>query len=111
MAEQLTQEEIDSILKNIEMGENDDIDTISIIRDATESLARPKSITLLAMIKRLEWARKNESFENIREARKAVHEAAFNNWLAKKKISRSDYYLLMNRELVKRGYLPRFRNY
>ena len=107
MTEHMTQDEIDRLTNSFLNG--DELDTNSILEESDNVLALPINKTMLAMVKRLEWTRRNESFENIREARKALHEAAFNNWLIKKRMTRYDYYSLMNRELKKRGYPPYFR--
>jgi hypothetical protein len=105
--ENLSQDEIDLLTKSFLSGE--DIDTSSVQNETDDILAIPKSRTMLAMVKRLEWARKNESFEAVREARKSLHSAAFNLWLTKRKMTRADYCQLINRELAKRGYPPYFR--
>jgi ADP-heptose:LPS heptosyltransferase len=105
--EHLSQDEIDRLTKTFLSGE--EIDTSQVQHEADNVLAIPKSKTMLAMISRLEWTRKNGSYDDVIEARKALHEAAFNLWLAKKRMTRWDYYNLINRELSRRGY-PQFFN-
>ena len=97
----LDQEQIDHLLRQIESGE--EVDVTSVQQETSSILAQPKSRTMLAMVKRLEWARLNGSYEEAREARKFLHESAFENWLAKHKMDRKDFYQLLNREAKKRG--------
>ena len=107
--EVLNQEQIDHLLRQIESG--DEVDVTSVQEETSSVLASPKSRTMLAMIKRLEWARYNGSFEEVREARKFLHESAFENWLIKRKLDRREFYQLMNREAKRRGMKPPYPRY
>jgi len=49
------------------------------------------------------------AYEEIIEARKNLHRAAFSNWLFKKRLTKNEYYRLMNNEAVKRGLNPPFK--
>ncbi|MCL2879078.1 MAG: hypothetical protein FWF29_02420 [Treponema sp.] len=71
--------------------------------------SKNKSHTMLSMLKRLEFARENLSFEDERDARITLHAAAFDLWLSKHNMTRNDYYQFVNRELRKRNYPYRFK--
>jgi hypothetical protein len=105
--EKMSQDEIDRLLTSITSPQ--DIDLSAVTNEADHSLLKPKYQTLLAMLRRLEFARINLSFEEQYEARKALHCAAFDLWLARRGMTNHDYYHLINRELQKRGYPPFFR--
>jgi hypothetical protein len=104
--EKMSQEEIDRLIMNSLSPQ--EMDFSSITSEADQTLLKPKYQTLLTELRRLEFARNALSFEEQKEARYALHCAAFALWLARKGMTRNDYYNLINRELKKRGYPPYF---
>ena len=105
MAEQLSQSDID-ILTSQYLSETG-VDASIVLKETENIDSKSKSKTMLSMLKRLEYARENESFYKVREARKSLHIAAFDLWLSRKGMTRNEYYALMNKELKKRG-LPEY---
>ena len=95
--EKLTQAEIDMIVE----GHQDGI--IPEFTDSELNNIKGKYKPLQSAIARLDYARKNLSFAKQREAEKAVRHAAFDLWLANRRMKKRDYYQMMNRELAKRG--------
>ena len=104
MSEKMTQEEIDRYMESINSGIPDpppvNAKTINI---------EMKYRTLLSMIARLNYAWNNMPPDGLAEAKRQVHHAAFNLWLANRDMTQNEYYWLMNRELKKRGYPPFFK--
>ena len=107
MQDKMSQEEIDILMNSLTSTEVEMSTSIMLNIDST--IARKKYKTVLYMISRLEFARANSSFSEQKEARKALHCAAFDLWLFNRNMTRHDYYWLMNKELKKRGYFPIFK--
>jgi hypothetical protein len=106
-SEKMSQDEIDSLMKNILSGEIDDPAALLSVND--EAGGRIKYHAVTAALSRYEFALENhKSFAEIREARKYLHHAAFQLWLFKHGLTKIEYYKLINRELVKRGRPPFF---
>jgi len=106
--EQMTQQEIDALLNSISMGE---------IEDPTKELSKSalntdevkyKYNAVVSCKERLNYALTNCSFDEIDEAAKNLHRAAFSNWLFGHGLDRAGYYKLMNKEAIKRGLRPPF---
>lgn len=107
--EKLTQDEID-VLVRANMGMIND--TWSFLENA--KLIESANIKKQAMIvarKRYEYALKHLGQEDIKEARRCLHNTAFDLWLSKKGLTRTEYYQLMNKEAIKRGLPPPFADY
>jgi len=109
MQEKMTQDEIDALLNNLNAG-NIEIKTDSLY----ESPLNPDEIkykynAIVACKARYDYALRNESFDNIKEAAKNLHRAGFSNWLFRHGLDRDGYYRLMNKEAKKRGFEPPFR--
>jgi hypothetical protein len=106
MQEQMTQDEIDSLLNNIGLGE---FDTSSL---ESSKISGEVSKRYWNDIKRWDerytWACYHGDYEYILECKLNLHRAGFSNWLLKRGITREYYYRLMNREAKKRGFNPPF---
>lgn len=96
----LTQAEIDSLINNI--GEMEFIDISPTKQSGNSREVMNKYKTVIATRKRLEWARANESFEQIEEARRCFHHAAFSLWLINHKMNIHDFKSLLQREAKKK---------
>jgi len=108
MQETMTQEEIDKLMQNISMGEIDDPVNSIFHSSLNADECKFKYNAIRAAIARYDHALLNGSIDEAKEARRNLHRAAFSNWLLKKSMTKIEYYSLMNRELQKRGYPPRF---
>ena len=95
---QMTQAEIDALVGNHLDGKTPEYTEAESIK------IKERYHTLLSMKTRLEFARSNLSFHGQREAAKAVHSAAFGLWLANRRMTKQEYYRLVNKELEKRGF-------
>ena len=106
--EKLTQDEIDALVM-ANAGTIDD--TWNFLKNSalTESLNNKKRAIVIAR-KRYEYALKNRSADEINEARRCLHNTAFELWLFKKGLTKNEYYELMNKEAAKRGLPPPFNN-
>jgi len=109
MQEKMSQEEIDKLMQSIGMGELED--PVSAVYHSTlnPEECKFKYSAISAGTERYDYALLNGSFEDVREARKNLHRAGFNNWLLKHSLTKNEYYEIINRELIKRGYPPFFR--
>ena len=98
----MTQDEIDALTRSYRSGEIEQ----PIVKVSDE--CRHKYNAALAAKARYEYALSNSFFGGIEEARKNMHTAAFGNWLYKHKMTKREYYRLMNMEAQKRGLRPPF---
>jgi hypothetical protein len=96
MSEQMTQDEIDALIGNVSSVEDDHFDKKYSIR------IRNKYRAVNAAKKRYEFALLNLSFGEIKEARRYLHHAAFELWLANRSMTKSEYYELIKKEMKKR---------
>lgn len=109
--EKMTQEEIDTLLHNFTMGEIED-PTVKLMESVlNQDEVKYKYNAIVCCKERYEYALFNELFENIKEAAKNLHRAAFSNWLFRHGLDKAGYYRLMNKEAKKRGMHPPFKNY
>jgi len=104
----LSQDQIDSLMQTIELGEFEDESVNDLRTPLNPDEVKYKYNDIVASKERLDYALLNGTFEETKDAANNLHNAAFNNWLLKKGLSRKEYYLLMNREAVKRGIRPPF---
>jgi len=107
--DKMTQDEIDNLLNSLNAG------SMEIVTDSLyESPLNPEEVKykfndITACKARYDFALRNESFENIKEAARNLHRAAFANWLFKHGLDKAGYCKLMNREAKKRGMPPPFK--
>ena len=104
--ENLTQAEIDAlVMANVGIID----DTWNFLKNSAlaETLIVKNRAIIIAR-KRYEYALKHLSSDEIKEARKCLHNTAFDLWLFKKGLTKNEYYKLMNKEAVKRGLNPPF---
>jgi hypothetical protein len=92
------------------MGEIEDPTTKLTESTLDKDLVRYKYNAVVACKKRLDYALTNCSFDEIDEAAKNLHRAAFSNWLFRYGLDRTGYYKLMNKEAAKRGLRPPFKS-
>jgi len=104
----MTQQEIDSLLNSISMGEIEDPTNKLTETIFDKDQVRYKYNAVVACKERLDYALTNCSFDEIDEAAKNLHLAAFSNWLFRHGLDKEGYYKLMNKEAVKRGLRPPF---
>ena len=107
--EQMTQSEIDALMRNISDGDIDDPSIIALGGSLDPIEAKNRYNAVAAAKKRYEWAMQNSSFDEAEQARRNMHRAAFGNWLFRHGMRRDDYYKLVNREAASRGLRPPFR--
>jgi len=101
--EQMTQDEIDTLLNSLNTGEAEIITDNLYVSPLNPDEVKFRYNDIVACKARYDYALTNESFENIKEAAKNLHRAGFSNWLLKHSLDRAGYYQLMNREAKKRG--------
>jgi len=106
--EKMTQEEIDSLLNTISIGEFVDPTTKLMESTLDKEQVKFKYNAVVSCKERLDYALTNCSFDEINEAQKNLHIAAFSNWLFRHGLDRKGYYELMNREAKARGLKPPF---
>ena len=104
----MSQDEVDSLLKALEAGEIDENPDVLRGSGLDPKECKYKFNAIHAAKVRYEYALKNGTFEEAEEGRKNLHRAAFSNWLFKHKITKHEYYQLLNAEAVKRGLQPPF---
>jgi flagellar motor switch protein FliM len=107
--EKMTQDEIDALLNNLKIGEFEDP-----ITKLNESSLNPEQVkykynAIVSCKARYEYALKNGTYEDIREAARNLHRAGFSNWLFKYGLDRESFCRLMNREAKKRGLRQPFK--
>jgi hypothetical protein len=108
----LSQDEIDLLTQSIHAGEFDDPAAQLGKPTTTPVGARERYNDRLAYKARYEYAVLNGSFQDIAEAAKNLHNAAFANWLLWKGFSnKEDYYKFMNNEAKKKDMPPPFKRY
>jgi len=102
LAEKLSQDDIDSLMKQYFEPDVKDLKTVDI------GLVQ-KSHTMRSMLNRLTFARENGGYREIKYAGHAYHVAAFDLWLAIHGFDRDGYVAFVNREFEKRGMKTRIR--
>jgi len=107
--EQMTQDEIDTLLNSLNAGEAEIITDNLYESPLNPDEVKYKYNDIVACKARYDYALKNESFENINEAAKNLHRAGFSNWLFRHGLDRAGYFKLMNREAKKRGMREPFK--
>jgi vancomycin permeability regulator SanA len=108
----MTQDEIDVLMQSISTGEFE-----NPAAQLGESTLNPDDVRyryndIVACKARYEYAVLNGSRQDIAEAAKNLHRAAFANWLLRSGFSsKEDYAEFMNNEAKKRGLKPPFKRY
>ena len=96
--ETISQDEIDDLVKSVQLGEAVDVDKLRLSGDDTNER------NLRAACKKLIHCYEVEAPEYmIEQARQNVHNIAFKQWLKMRSISREDYINTMRKEIAGRG--------
>ena len=101
MAEILTQDEIDTLMSSLNSGEAE-ATADRVDQGLLANTVRAKYKTVVSAMKRYDFALECLSFDEAREARLYFHIAVFELWLAKKNMTRKDYWRLIKREISRR---------
>jgi hypothetical protein len=102
LAEILTQDEIDTLMSSLNSGEAGDDAAGRADRGALDDAIRAKHKTVVAAMKRYDFALECCSFDEVKDARFYFHIAAFDLWLANRNMTRRDYRQLIRREISRR---------
>ena len=96
----LSQNEIDDLLVSLQSFDPIDISPLEKSAASREVLDKYKTVNYAN--KRLDWARENQSYDEVREARRNLKEAAFDLWLANHKMTRYEFKNMIEREKKKK---------
>jgi len=102
----LSQDEIDHLTESLQGAA--DIDPIETEVTTTEKLdaLKRKSKNVHTLSKRLYYLMMvRADFDKVNDARRDLHNAKFGLWCANRSMEKKDYYLMIKKELKKRGLL------
>jgi len=107
-SEQMSQHEIDLLLQNLSKIESPEID-MTLLASNTEELKKWRH-RIRSALNRYHWMLENGDFDQAVEARKYLHQSAFQLWLYNHGFyNKADYQRTMNKEAEKRGMRPPFK--
>jgi len=105
----LSQDQIDNLMKDISMGEFENTAIDDLLTPLNPEDVKFKYNTIKTAKLRLDYSYYHNTHEETKDAANNLHYAGFDNWLLKKGITRQEYYILMNKEAIKRGMRPPFK--